>query len=129
MSFDPHGHELGDTRVFFIAERLAAELRPGARGELGRDRLGERRAAGDDRDVLMLDDIPGGLEPFGRRGDVVGEGAIPSLDERDGPDSSPSRRGCGRRPQPGLRGPSSSGCRRSTPTPKNEVFKSPASAV
>ena len=32
----------------------------------------------------MLDDIPGGLEPFGRRTDVGGEGAIPSLDERDG---------------------------------------------
>ena len=35
----PHGHQLGDARVLLVAERLAAELRPGARGELGRDRL------------------------------------------------------------------------------------------
>ena len=40
---------------------------------------------GTTRDVLVLDDVPGGLEPFGRRGDVVGEGAIPALDERDAP--------------------------------------------
>ena len=52
---------------------------------MGRHRLGEGRTAGEDRAVLMLDDVTRGLEPFAWPDAVVGEGAIPSLDERDAP--------------------------------------------
>ena len=77
----------------------------------------------------MLDDVAGGLEPFARRGDVVSEGAIPALDERDvsvllpvGADSTGDRFAT-------LQAARSRGCRRSETAPKNEVFKMPESAV